>query len=328
MNNDLKSKLEKSDSVASLRDEQMVAASLLKRGWSVNHGPFYLDISSKKFREVDVVARQIWTFAPTDSFKQTVRLNLFIEVKSINDYHLLFSPAKLTGSIGRLHNQYRIWPGNMDARHNWLKNPLINAGIPNDGIREMLSFFDMAAFPEGFSLMHDAEVGPPQIDPIASAFRETNIGGVKELDNSVFGKASLSLRSSLRSHKRSVISWHSSFISTTIDRGRENEQSSNRDIIEEIQNSILQQIRYLDQVHPIIIVKAGLWIVHQSSIRSLPWIRFVQLDLKGSPMDWVDVVNKESMDAYFDFINEHYEQIASKLGAKKETALSSSFQSE
>jgi hypothetical protein len=117
--NELKDRILKSSAWQSLRQEQQVARVLTGLEWSVVHSAFYTDAETRKFREVDVIARQSWARAYRGQ-KIYGQVFAVVECKSATGYHILVSPMHEREDI----IAHRMWIGEEDKYYAQVANAL------------------------------------------------------------------------------------------------------------------------------------------------------------------------------------------------------------
>ncbi len=310
MDETIQDKLSGADSTKSLRAERRVSEAFRAKRWDTYHGPFYRDPETKKLREVDVVARQVWV-RRLKSGQQAVRLHLYAEVKSIKGYHLLFSRYD---ARSMLHYQLRLWPGTFDqGKHRWLKKALLVEGLSDAEVLVWLRKFEQVAFPRQRQAMSTGSFEPPPVKWWSSAFRETNIGAAKDLDNSVLWRSVLALRSSFASLRRYMIDYHGTGIAGAYSAAKTFDESPS----EWLGDSLRRHATMVDYFHPVVFVEAPIWVAGEKSITSVPWVRFVQLNPLGLVISWCDVVHLERLKEYVVVVSKHYERQRQRLKAQR-----------
>jgi hypothetical protein len=199
---DVRDRLKASTSYRTQQAEQEVWSIFQDYGWQAHQGVFYKDLQSGKMRELDVVATQFWSreLANRSLFLQ---LKFLIEVKSISNYHLLF-PIDYTPH----HDEklLTLWMGEEGIVRNRFLRAVAKRGTPPVG--ELAALLHNAAYPGEVAVISPFNVTCPPTFFNASSFRETNIGGEKDLDNSVLWRAGLTLRSAYDSIREQRLRIH------------------------------------------------------------------------------------------------------------------------
>ena len=174
---EIKARLIGSYSVASMAAEQEVIAAF-KRGdwWRVEHGSFFRDVTTGKLRELDVRASRHWS----TTSKLDVTLEVLVEVKSMRGYHLVFAPDANGYDDA---SAQRVWLGQAPEA---FRSTLIETGAGLRIVKEIEVLHSDLSHPNGVSAIDPLlDIAPPPAQVFATAFRETNVGSEKELDNSV-----------------------------------------------------------------------------------------------------------------------------------------------
>lgn len=308
MSEDIKSKLLKSDSVASFSSEQRIFDLLKENNWEAVHGGFYVDQTTKKFREIDVLGRQFWSF--DEEIPTSIDLNLVIEAKTAKDYHLIFSTsAEDKRSRAFLCN--KDWIGLLHYDDKRLKE-FLKEHITLREIESLLRTFRRLSFPDEIQIVSNLYVEPNPAPLKASAFRETNSKVEKELDNSVFWKAFQSVNNAIESLKVRSYEGLISDLLTSIEVAKEDGNLISNSILELMSND-LNRIKIY---HPIIVIDSRIWSYSETTLIEKKWIRFNQLDTGGHADFWVDVVNSTYFAQYISNLTNHYKKRITKLKGK------------
>jgi hypothetical protein len=316
MTEELINRLTNSTAFKSLSTEQQLTTLLASLKWEANQSTYYLDYSTGKYRELDVIASQYWKSSENDKVK--VSLKLIIEVKSLSGYHLLFSEAISLPKYSRprLHYEYIGYLADVPELGMNQKELLLDI-VSKSGLKgtEVISFFERfekALFPDEAIIPYDLAIKPFPDFLKASAFRETNIGGEKELDNSVLWKASQSLRSAVKSIKYDNIHNFHQDLGFVIEWALQTKQDPVNLAIEEAVGRASQ----LDLFHPIIVVDANLWSVDGLVLQSIESCRFLQVDHRGSIDWWADIVSLSNFPTYIENLTKYYRSSFRKVKAK------------
>ena len=296
---DLKDNIISCTAFDSLAKEQVLAKSYHKLNWTVFHGAFYQDLESKKYREIDIVARQVWSKGLKLVNNPVVRINMLVESKSASGYHLIFSP--LLTPLDRLTSQ-RIWIGYEEEFNANLLNILNEKGFKLEQISNLKQTVKMLSFPDNIALLSHLMIDPPISHYVASTFRETNIGSVKELNNSVLWRAGQVLNSAFKSFKKNTLDYHTSWITS----GFEDPTLSGDNIEKDILGWYNSHCHMLDIYHPVAVIDSMLWFTDGVKINEVDWCRFVQLSENGQVTFWFDVVNHSYFKKYLKEITDYY----------------------
>jgi hypothetical protein len=292
---DIKSRLERCDAVASLRAEQeVVAAFQALPDWWVEHGYFFRDPSTDKLRELDVMARRSYRRNPKNLSAPTATIRMLVEVKSLTDYHVVFAPRPSGSKESRV---WGYWVGDETQSIAGVSIPdhLIKRGIaPADAFAFAKRFRDIA-YPDGESLIGDLVVDSPDVPFVATAFRETNIGGTKELDSSVVWKAIQSLNAAVDGLIASSREGLISDVDLTIDLARE----ENTDLSAALEREFALLASQFRMFHPVLVLDARLWIIEQGDeLREVDSARFAIEEPSQFPHRWVDVVHRKHFESW------------------------------
>jgi hypothetical protein len=190
--NELTERLAKSQAVQSLVSEQRVQGVLRELGWTTQQSYFYRDTVTNKVREMDVVATQFWKSRRVKRYR-IARLHLLVEVKSATGFHVVFSDASKQ-TVERSPDA--LWLGLEDrATRLQIAKSLEVGGLDADEISSVMGELTSMAYPRGRASIFHMHANAPNAPLKSSAFRETNIGTDKDLDNSVLWRAVQTLES-------------------------------------------------------------------------------------------------------------------------------------
>lgn len=307
----LEQKLKNSASFYSLVSEQTLRKRLTKSGWTAVQGSFYQDTESRKLREIDVIGSRLWT-QKLKSGDRTVKLFVVAEIKSVRGFHFLFSPwsAKyLMQKPSFLHGN-RYWMGDEDECDTTVSARLTKLGLPPDKVAWLLKKAGKFAFPRHFARIGRLAIDPPTTAIQSSAFRETNIGGEKDWENSVLWKASMSLQSTVAGLRESARNLYLENLELPI-RYEESEPKKLNGALEHLQLGV----SFLELYHPVHVTDAMLWLVDGKQLQPLDWCRFIRLNTYGHPEWWFDVVNSDHVEKYVTQITGYYKKQFKKVKA-------------
>jgi hypothetical protein len=293
----LKEKISKSISFHSFLSESAVCEALRLLGWNAKHGAYYEDIETKKQREVDVIARQFWG-RKSKNGDQFVRLTILVEVKTMKGFHLLVSPFEEDG-FSFYQNVH--WLGDPRGDYTDLASALRVNGMEEDALNNFLKRLHQFAYPRQIARPRLLMVRP-NTETVFTSFRETNIGSEKELDNSVFWKASQSLRAASKSIQKSIIEGSLDDIAGSVKYAPKAKEKH----INYVLGWAKDQINRIDVIHPIVVTDADIWASGGDGPEPVKWSRFGQYSFDGTAEWWCDVVNSNHFAEYAQVISEHY----------------------
>lgn len=295
---ELHSRLKASNSVASLRAELGLISIMRAHQWRCHHGAFYQDPVENKLREIDVLATQTWT-RQTKRREETSYLQVIVEAKSAKDWQIVFSSDQSADDTCGYAT--RVWSGFIDAdRYSWIRDPLLSIGATEKEIPLLIDEFEKQAFLNGMAIM-PPNVEPPPASHIVTAFRETNIGNEKDLDNSVLWRAMSGLRSTTRALEIAIEKYHADWF------GDPNmKKKTGQTFMEHFKYICDISLGRVDIYHPIIVIDSSLWLVDAQSLSPISSCRFHQLDHTGSVTWWCDVVQSTEFATHVDSLSRHY----------------------
>lgn len=293
----LKKKLAESASFHSFLSESAVCDVLRSLRWNAKHGAYYEDLETKKQREIDVIAQQFWR-RKTKNGDQQVRLTVLIEVKTMKGFHLLVSPFEEDG-FSFYQNVH--WLGDPHGDYSELASSLRVNGMEEGAIDKFVQRLQQFAYPRQKARPWLLMVRP-NTETVFTSFRETNIGAEKELDNSVFWKASQSLRSASKSIQKSILEAHLEDVAGSVKYAPKTEEKR----INYVLGWAKDRINRIDVIHPIVVTDADIWVSGSGGPEPVKWSRFGQYSFDGIPEWWCDVVNSKHFAEYALLISMHY----------------------
>ncbi len=290
-------KLRSNLSYASFQSEQSVAKLLANAGWLSTHGLYYNDPLTQKHREIDVVARQIWK-RKLKVGEQLVRITVLVEVKSMKGFHLLISeyPAESEDFFQHIH-----WFGDPRGKYLEVVQGLDALGVKADEIDNLVRRLHQYAYPGGRSRLWKMMIRPHPITTFTS-FRETNLGTEKDLDNSVFWRASQNLRSAHANISDDIRKTHLD----TLIGAAEFEASRSKDWISAVFWWAADRIDIVDIIHPIVVTDAKIWATLNGGPRNRGFARFGSHTYTGLMDWWCDLVNASHLERYIAKLTRHY----------------------
>ncbi len=301
---DILTRLKGCSAVHSLSNEQDIVRLLHRRKWRVEHGPFYRDPNTCKLRKLDVAARRAW-HRKIRKGPQSVTIELHIEVKSFRDFHLVFAPL---GYANRIELCQREWIGFHEKE---FRDALGKGGATIEELRETMKWFDDACFKDGQFRVHRLFVDPPPGWFQSSAFRETNIGGEKDLDASVFWKAMQCVFGAVQSSRKRFLDEVDDILVHAVALAPQVDEPVPYVVSQEMQGRMQQVVLY----HPIVFVESHLWSFSEGRLEPREWCRFYTLG-DGWPERWCDIVSISSASKYIKQLTNFYAIQMQRLRAK------------
>jgi hypothetical protein len=306
----LEDKLRGSISFESLVAEQFILRRAQSHRWRCAHGAFFVDPTTAKTREADVLATRCWKRRRSGN-DDRVELSVPIEVKSARGFHILF-PATRTGSFRTFHDQNILWLGEVGAAAELMADRVAELGFSPQIVSDFEKKLFRAAYPRHFVCLAKLIIDPFRCDVMATTFRETNVGSEKELETSVVWKAVQALSSLVDSLKRAVVTARFEDVEIGVTSARRQGEDGS-----EILNDLLESVRYLSRYHPIVVIEAPLWLVgEQGQLAQISACPFEQVQAGGGFSRWVDIVHRPHFDEFFSKLTAYYERAFKKAGAR------------
>jgi hypothetical protein len=305
MSDDLIKKLEVSESSRSFATEALVSATLSDLNWKAAQGPLYTDVRDQKLREIDVLAHRVWRYkSKTGDSDTTATVVLAIECKTMRGFNILVNEApdrdlqfQSTGLAHWLGYSYR------DDREKII-HVLEKYQYKRSDIVQILKKMEKACYPIELAKVHKFLVRPTPVDLSFNAFRETNVGTEKDLDNSVLWRAVLALDSCTASIMHSRLNCLLDDIATDANAFEQDGSNS-------LSVFSMTLERYSAQVwlyHPVIVTDARIWHSSEGSLNEMQVARYVRTDGFGNTNKWFDVVSREHFSSYAKTLAAYYEE--------------------
>lgn len=310
MTDDLSVRLSKSEAATSLATEGDVARSMASHAWTVTQGAIYTDPKEGKLREIDVLARRAWR---TKAEKpKTVFVSMVVECKTMRGFHILLDGARSPylgfQSVGLAH-----WIGySVFDQKNRIRRLLAERDYGREEVIKALHRLDTTAFPGHMARLSGMLVEPPYLEAF-TAFRETNIGTEKDLDNSVLWRAV----SALDSCTASLLSDRMNGFFEDLEFSIEVHERHGVEKVRALQSSFEEESRFAWLFHPVVVTDARLWTLRRDGNvpAELRAARYVRSDGIHGINKWFDVVQRDHFEAYFAAITKHYNKSFSKRRA-------------
>lgn len=293
----LKEKIANSLSFHSFRSESAVCDALNSLGWDAKHGIYYQDIETTKHREVDVIARQFWR-RKSKNGEQIVRLTMLVEVKTMKGFHLLVSPFE--GDGFSLYQNIH-WLGDSGGDYPELASALRDNGMEEIALISLLKRVHQFAYPRQRARTWMLMVRPNS-GTVFTSFRETNIGTEKELENSVFWKASQTLRSASKSIQKSIMEGSLDDIAGSVKYAPKSKDRH----ISYVLGCAIMMLNRVDIIHPVVVTDADIWVSRGDAPELVKWSRFVQNSYNETTEWWCDVVNSKHFAEYAQTSSKYY----------------------
>lgn len=304
---DVQTRILGSASFQSLSSEQTILSVLKDLGWGAIHSCFYVDGKTEKLREIDVLGRRIWE-RTLKNRQDSADLYLIAEAKSAKGFHLLFSPLEGSAAFKQANTQWFGW----DEEQTIIFRMLPDIGLTAEQTEYVRKALQKIAFPKGGLRYGRLSVDPPPAEVYASAFRETNIGGEKDLESSVLWRASLSLASAVSSLKQQSLN----HLRESLTEEFELAPLVKLDPIGQVIEQLEVHLSTLSLFHPIVVIDAPLWLVKRGELSDIKWCRFQQLDTYGRSEWWFDAVHSEHFQQYAKELTQYYEERYKRARAK------------
>ena len=291
----------RSDSFGSLKAERDIAVKTQALGWSSVHGFYFEDLTTGKNREIDVAAERYWK-RKISKIEMRSSVQMLIEVKTMKGFHLFVSAKDEAEQQPLL--QHILWLGDSNEKYLDLVAAIDEFDLSAAETNRVVKSLNHYAYPSGYMRrpMASVHVRPPVI-PVFNAFRETNIGAEKNLDNSVFWKASESLRSAYESIKRE---WRLNALDS-IKMHFEMARRRSKRWVDEAVYWTKSDFNFVKMIHPVVVTDAKIWCVHPTNTKEIGCARFAMQDSLHSAEWWCDVVNSSWIDHYLQGVSNHYD---------------------
>lgn len=288
-----------SSAINSLKLETDVYKVLKGLNWNVAHSPYYVDTITGKLREMDVTARKL--FYCTENKDISCDVLFIIECKSIKDYHVVASSCYEKDSyLGLGLNEIQLGDDFYNS-YNRLKHLLDKYNMTSSDISEIINELENVCHPNGVNFFNNYRISAFKI-PIFNSFRETNIATSKDIETSVVWKAFQSLSSCIEKYHELLwedIEFNISNITFEKPRNR----------IAELKKIFSLRSQHVKFIHPVLVLESNLWELEDSSVKAKKYFRLV-FNRIYKPEIWIDVVNREYMEEYFEKSKEYDEKLA------------------
>ncbi len=306
MKENITSILENCEAFKSLQLESQIKIELNNRDWECLRSPYFQDRESKKYREIDILARRYY-ITRINNIDWSFILKLIVESKSLSGYHIIFDGLETKWNN---ENNYNIWMGSDNYHQNIrLSSMLQKINLSDREKKGIIDFFDHRCFYEDMQTCHKYIPQPFQEINRYTTFRETKINTTKELDNSVLWKTFQSLQSSCKGCEDAR--WD--FIEDELFLRLKEIVDNNKDLLSSLDDSVGSLATIHISLHKIAVVDANLWESQNGKIKELKYGRLVQSELSGGSMNWIDVVNCNHLKEYVDKISDHYQSFYDHL---------------
>jgi hypothetical protein len=234
----------------------------------------------------------------------TMASQTFVECKTLKDYHIIVS-NRLERKVGT--HLMKLWVG-LDYFDNYSKTLSILAknNVSDDHKKDILKQLHSFCFPELYARYHDYYIQSFDV-PVFNAFRETNIGVTKELDNSVVWKSFQSLSSCIEAYEDLIWEGIDYYLYDVEREDLINDES----LVLELTASLLSKATYIAYIQPVLVVESNLWEATGTNVRKLKFFRLIFQKLFENEV-WIDVVNKEYLQEYLNKANQYKTFLKSK----------------
>lgn len=304
-------KLLGSASARSLLAEHAIAARLAKLHWHAEHSVYYIDRSTGKARETDVIARQFWA-RRTPAGELTTTIELVVESKTLKGWHLIFLPAKAPRFGDHRIEHWLGWE--LDFHTQKAMDALTRAGLSPDELKGALTEIEKWSR----SLARDDRspifVEPPASPQRARAFRETNTDKEKEEPaDSVLWRASQATFSAINSITESLFTKEIDDVKFGLLLGDALGADRTGQAVAWLKDGLRRSVHF----HPVVVMEAELRMLRGKKLQTVPWLRLELRSIDGNADRWVDVVNASAFDAYAETVTQAYVEQMQAAGAKR-----------
>lgn len=304
----IEKKLGRSDAYRSLRSEKVISSCVERHGWRSRQGPYYTDAKTGKSREIDLVGSAYWKKS-LKSGDLVARVNLFIEVKSNSDFHVVCAGA---ADHQKHFNSNEHWIGYSQEALNRIESALTKFNMGFEQVKKILQRVENIAFPRNIMRTSSLRISPHPASESYSAFRETNGSTEKDLDNSVLWRAVLALKSAIQSAQADLVDGLLGDLATDLEVARRKNKP-----FESMLLSVESNACRLNLYVPVVVIQSRIWSADGEVPRELEWVRLVQYSTFGAAEGWVDVVNQRHFDKYIEAVSAHYGSAFKRSRAKR-----------
>lgn len=294
------------DSIAakSMLDEIQISAKLKELDWSVTDNPYYEDRESGKFRELDVFGRFRLELKNKSLFYD---IQLLVESKSINNYHIILSNADRFISSDLDVD----WPGHHFYSKSAILDVLKRLEFNKSEIDALFNKVREFSYPNDSWIYGEFQYSFFSKLESFYSFRETNLGSVKDLNNSVVWKAFQELVA-VNAYIRKR---HLDNMLGDIEYYIEKKEAETK--VDSAFMAIQHYLGTINYIHPVLVIDGSLWSLDQANnVSALNYARILQTDLYGSNYFWIDVVNRQHFNEYITLVTDHTKQSITQLKKK------------
>ncbi|HYC79868.1 MAG TPA: hypothetical protein VEC17_02485 [Candidatus Binatia bacterium] len=300
----IESKIKNCQAVKSMFDEMRISKKLKELNWAVTDNPYYQDVESGKFRELDVFGR---LGLQLKNKNLDYDLLLLVESKSVNDYHILFSNSErfISSELDR------DWLGDHIEKKGEVFAALKKVGFSDDDIDNLFEMVRDSFYPNESWIFSELQYSFFTRLESYYSFRETNLGVVKELNNSVVWKAFQELLTVNKSIRKRHLS---NMVEDLLYYIEKKEGPTPVDSAFACLQNYLRSVSY---IHPVLVVDSSLWKLEgEGDVSKIEYARLLQTDLYGANYFWIDIVNRGSFETYIEAVTNHTKQFYNHLREK------------
>jgi hypothetical protein len=297
----LAEKIKDCSATSSMLAEMKISKTMKLLGWDVTDNPYYLDSESGKFRELDVFGR-LGLQLRENGFSYDIEL--MVESKSASGYHILLTNTDrfFTTDLDT------VWLGDDFKDNLEIQRVLKEEQFTYDDTQLVLKKIRNKFYPKDSWVFSELQYSFFNSLESFYAFRETNLGTIKELNNSVVWKAFQELLSVNNYIRKRNLDMMLSDLKFYI-RSKETPTPIGSALV--CLENYLARISY---IHPILVIDAGLWKLHaDSNVEAIKYARLIQTDLYKNNYFWIDVVNRSHFDEYMDLVTQHTKLCFSRI---------------
>jgi hypothetical protein len=300
MNEDLENRLKNSDAFSSLVMESKIHKLVANAGWDCIRSPYYKDVVTGKDKEIDLIGIQRHEIKNETGVTFSTELALLIECKSLSGYHIIADGEfYVYGWESEMLQQ--VWCGfEAESRSSRISVILDKSLLTEQGKTKMLDFLKPLFYPDDNALYRGLVPDPLPVMRFP-AFRETNIGSSKELENSVLWKSFMALNAAGESFSQ----FHWDRVEDEFLTYCQMEQNSPY-FLEYLPRSYqFRTMAHHIGIHKILVIDADMWKANDP-IQPLPYFRFLQRNVYGILKQWIDVVNMRCFEEYINKLGTYY----------------------
>ncbi len=216
-------------------------------------------------------------------------------------FHLIFRPEN-SSPLQYQTADLVAWQGYYDhMAQDQIAHILLKHGFENDEAPLLLKRLLYFCYPNQRARIYRMLFAPLPTTVFA-AWRETNLGTEKDLDNSVFWRAVQSLDSCIQSMQAGWLDTFLSDLSSTAS-SIQHYGYHKKDAID---SNLRRRSGIACLYHPVIVTDAKLWSAGDRELTEVPFARYVRNGVAFDTNKWFDVVSREYIDRYVNDLSEYF----------------------